>query len=141
MVDATWQRIGGSSGFEINKLRKRHLKLQKPLSLFIDRHVDFYREEAAGVFLYVAHAILEAALSCSPRPKKISTSMIESVAAKLKSEGLTDDEFHLSNYAYEAFTELDKDDVVLSTDELETMLDSISILTMCIHQGFSGSKR
>ncbi len=132
LIDSTWKRVGASRSKELTKLQKRHLKLQKPLVNFISAHVESLREDAAGVFLYVAHVILEAALNCSPRPRKISAADIQKARDDLSAGIGGDTEVYLTQYASEAFSE--DDDVTLGVNEIESMMSSIQIVNLCIHR-------
>ena len=137
LINQTWRRIGVFSGKEILKLQKRHFKIQKPLATYIAKHVDSLREEAAGVFLYVAHVMLEAALTCKPKPRKVTASDIRAAEEDLDSGIEVNAEIHLTMYASEAFTEAD--DVALGSNEIESMLDSAHVIASCIHRSFSGA--
>jgi len=139
LIDQTWRRVGASSGKEILKLQKLHFKIQKPLVTFIASHVDSLREEAAGVFLYVAHVMLEAALTCKPKPWKVTASDIQAAEEDLNSGVGVDTEIHLTMYASEAFTETD--DVTLGSNEIESMLDSAHVIALCIHRSFSRASK
>jgi hypothetical protein len=133
LIDQTWKRVGASSGKQILKLQKRHIKLQKPLSTYITAHVESLREEAAGVFLYVAHVMLEAALTCIPKPTKVSASDIVNAEKDLRSGIEVDSETYLLEYAADAFTE---GDVTLGSNEIESMMESAHVVALSIHRAF-----
>ena len=136
-MEKTRRRIGDYSGKEVLKLQKRYFKAQKPLATYIAKHVELLREEAAGVFLYVAHVMLEAGLSCNPKPRKVTVSDIQTAEEDLDSGVGVDAEIHLTIYASEAFTE--PDDVTLGSNEIESMMDSAHVISLCIHRAFSST--
>ncbi len=137
LIERTWKRVGASSSKDVTKLQKRHLKLQKPLVTFISAHVESLREDAAGVFLYVAHVILEAALNCTPKPRKITATDIQKARDDLNAGNGGDAEIYLTQYASEAFSE--DDDVTLGVNEIELMMTSIQLVNLCIHRSLHGT--
>lgn len=101
---------------------------------YITAHVESLREEAAGVFLYVAHVMLEAALTCIPKPTKVSASDIVNAEKDLRSGIEVDSEPYLLEYAADAFTE--GDDVTLGSNEIESMMESAHVVALSIHRAF-----
>ena len=79
--------------------------------------------------------MLEAALSCNSKPRKVTTSDIEIAERDLNSRIGTDAEIHLTTYASDACTQAD--DVTLGSNEIESMLDSAHVIALCIHRAFS----
>lgn len=134
-IDKIWRKIGTLSGEAILRLQQRHLKRQKAITRYIAKQVENFREDAAGVFLYVAHAVLEASEQHTPRPKRVSSTEIEKALAEASAPGYESPEPHLITYAIEAFTEVsDEDDVVLSEHEFDSFLVMINAIALCIHR-------
>ncbi len=142
LITRTWQHVGGSGSNEILRLQKRHRKKQNALTMFAYSSHGVFREDAFGVFLYVFHVVIEAFENAKPRPKRVSKRLIESVSKEKDAEAplpITlaierSPEPNVLRYVYEAFTEEDDDDVVLSQHELEAFFAALVVVTECLHR-------
>ena len=134
-IDNTWRKIGTLSEVAILRLQQRHLKRQKAITRYIAKQVENFREDAASVFLYVAHVVLEASEQHTPRPKRVSSTEVKRALAEVSASEFESPEQNLITYAREAFTEVSgEDDVVLSEYELDSFLAIINAMALCIHR-------
>lgn len=140
LIEKTWRRVGAMSADEIVKLQKVHRKFQKPAAMFIYRTAFDFREDAAGILLYVYHVTLEAFRCAQPAARSVTGRQIEAATKRHASATNFDwrdalessQEPHLLRYVYEAFTE-DESDVVLSEHELSSFLRALDVTTYCLH--------
>lgn len=140
LIDTTWRAVGASTGEQILRIHKTHRKAQCALTMFVYHNFVDFREDAAGVGIYVYHVILEAFSRALPRPRCVRRAQIERVFGhQQQSEGFDPErsieqspEPHALRYAYEALTE-DTDDVVLSELEREHIFGVLHAVIRSLH--------
>jgi len=140
LMERTWRRIGACDDHEIEKLQKQHLRAQNPLTMFVYEKMSVFREDAAGLLLYVYHVVFEAFRTADPNAKLVSKPQIQLASRKLTAaipfvvdQALeSSPEQHVLRYAYEAFTE-EGDNVALSEEEIDSFLHIGQIVIACLH--------
>lgn len=140
LIDTTWRAVGALSEERIPKIQKAHRKAQRALTIFVYKQFADFREDAAGVGIYVFHVVLEAFSRSLPRPRSVRSAQIERAFGHHHQPEAFDPERaigqspepHALRYAYEALTE-DADDVTLSEQELEHIFGVLHAVISCLH--------
>jgi len=140
LIDTTWREVGASSEKQILKIQKTHRKAQRALTIFVYKQFADFREDAAGVGIFVYHVVLEAFSRARPRPRSVRSAQIERAFGHQRHPEEFDPERsieqspepHALRYAYEALTE-DTDDVTLSEQELEHIFGVLHAVISCLH--------
>jgi len=144
LVSSTWQTVGASSGAQVRGLQARHNKTQRALGLFVYDEFLSYREEAAGVGIYVYHVVLEMFMQARPRLKRVRRAQLEQVLADLSAAGenapanaiAQSPEPHALRYVHEALYQY-QGDVALSEDEGERIFRFMQAVIIALHDASS----
>lgn len=141
LIDKTWRAVGAlDASDQILRMQNRHRRAQRALTLFAYMNFLDFREDAAGVGIYVYHVVLEAFSEVLPRPRSVRRAQIEQSWKDQRQLPDFDPEAsieqspepHALRYVYEALTE-DSDEVVLSEHELELVFGALQAVIACLH--------
>ena len=144
LIESTWQSVGVSSGPEILKSQEIHRNSQDALSKFVYEDFLSFREDAAGIGLFVFHVVVESFLRTRRRPERVKWSQIKAASADqrpcsgLKPQQVVHDspEPYVMRYVYEALYEPEPDDVVLSENERAHLFCILAAVAFCLHSAY-----
>lgn len=149
LMEATWQRVGGSTGREAQRLQQATGKEQEELTGFVIGYSSRLGEDALGMVLYLYVVIAEAFRRSGAKFRKVTPAKIlhawdsaEKMAAALKQGGRYEAEQHAEStaepavfrYVVEAMNEESNSEPVYLTDEeFWHILCILTTASECLH--------
>lgn len=130
-----WQKMGAMRTDQVLAMQKRHRKEQKTLAGFAYAQLLELREDAAGVGIYVFHAVVEAFSRVLPKPKAVRRPAIErafGLSSATLAEEVRGAEPHAAQYLEEAL--LEEDEVILTDSERALCTHVVQAAILCLHE-------